>query len=416
MRDNSTISTIRKLDIDQIRADFPILHTRVYGKPLVYLDNAATTQKPLPVLQAMQDYYTGYNSNIHRGVHYLSQKATAEYELVRQKVTTFLNARHRHEVIFTRGTTEGINLVASSFGRQFLRPGDSILITAMEHHSNLVPWQLACEAQGATLKVIPMDEKGELLQEDFTRLLDETVKLVALCYVSNTLGTINPVADIIAAAHQQGIPVLVDAAQAIQHLPIDVQQLDVDFLVFSAHKMYGPTGIGILYGKEEWLEQMPPYQGGGDMIKTVSFAKTTYNDLPLKFEAGTPSIAEGIGLGAAIDYLQHLGLANVQQAEEALYAYALEQLQGIETLRFIGEASHRTASLSFLVGQAHPFDVGEILDKHGIAVRTGHHCTEPIMDFFGIPGTVRASFGVYNTTEEIDKLVTAVKKAAMLLR
>jgi cysteine desulfurase / selenocysteine lyase len=415
MPDNSTISTARKLDIAQIRADFPILQTRVYGKPLVYLDNAATTQKPQAVLQAMQDYYTGYNSNIHRGVHYLSQKATAEYELVRQKVQAFINARHRHEVIFTRGTTEGINLVASSFGRQFLRPGDSILITAMEHHSNLVPWQLCCEAQGATLKVIPINDKGELLAEEFTRLLDDTVKLVALSYVSNTLGTINPVADIIAAAHQQGIPVLVDAAQAIQHLPIDVQALDVDFLAFSAHKMYGPTGIGVLYGKEEWLEQLPPYQGGGDMIKTVRFEKTTYNDLPLKFEAGTPSIAEGIGLGAAIDYLGHLGLPNVQAAEEALYAYALDQLQALPELRFIGQASHRTASLSFLVGQVHPFDVGEILDKHGIAVRTGHHCTEPLMDFFGIPGTVRASFAVYNTPEEIDKLVAAVKKAVVLL-
>jgi cysteine desulfurase / selenocysteine lyase len=416
MRDNSTISTIRKLDIAQIRAEFPILHTKVYGKPLVYLDNAATTQKPLPVLQAMQDYYTGYNSNIHRGVHYLSQKATAEYELVRQKVVSFINARHRHEVIFTRGTTEGINLVASCFGRQFLRAGDSILISAMEHHSNIVPWQLACEAQGATLKVIPMDEKGELLREEFNRLLDESVKLVAIAYVSNTLGTINPVHDIIATAHQQGIPVLVDAAQAIQHLPLDVQDLDVDFLAFSGHKMYGPTGIGVLYGKEAWLEQLPPYMGGGDMIKTVTFEKTTYNDLPLKFEAGTPSIAEGLGLGAAVDYLTHLGLANVQHAEEALYGYALDQLQTIPELRFIGEAAHRTASISFLVGQAHPFDVGEILDKQGIVVRTGHHCTEPIMDFFQVPGTVRASFAVYNTPEEIDKLVAAVKKAVVLLR
>jgi cysteine desulfurase/selenocysteine lyase len=364
----------------------------------------------------MQDYYTGYNSNIHRGVHYLSQKATAEYELVRQKVAAFINARHRHEVIFTRGTTEGINLVASCFSRQFVRPGDSILISAMEHHSNLVPWQMACEACGAHLKVIPMDERGELLPEAFAQLLHEKVKLVALAYVSNTLGPVNPVKDIIAAAHQQGIPVLLDAAQAIQHLPIDVQELDVDFLAFSAHKMYGPTGIGVLYGKEAWLLQMPPYQGGGDMIKTVSFEKTTYNDLPLKFEAGTPSIAEGIGLGAAIDYLQHLGLHNVEQAEKALYAYALDQLQTIAELRFIGEATHRTASISFLVGNAHPFDVGEILDKHGIAVRTGHHCTEPIMDYFKIPGTVRASLAVYNTREEIDKLVTAVKKAVMLLR
>lgn len=416
MQDNSTISTARKLDIAQLRTEFPILHTRVYGKPLVYFDNAATTQKPQQVLQAMQEYYTTYNSNIHRGVHYLSQKATAEYELVRQKVAAFLNARHLHEVIFTRGTTEAINLVANCFGRQFLRPGDSVLISAMEHHSNLVPWQMACEMQGATLKVIPMDEKGELLREEFIRLLDESVRLVAIAYVSNTLGTINPVKDIIATAHSQGIPVLVDAAQAIQHLPIDVQELDVDFLAFSGHKMYGPTGIGVLYGKEKWLLQLPPYQGGGDMIKTVSFEKTIYNDLPLKFEAGTPSIAEGLGLGAAVDFLEHQGLHNVQRAEEALYAYALNQLQTIDELRFVGEATHRTASISFLVGQAHPFDVGEILDKHGIAVRTGHHCTEPIMDFFGIPGTVRASFAIYNTPEEVDKLVAAVKKAAVLLR
>ena len=414
--DNSTISTTRKLDIARIRTEFPILQTKVYGKPLVYLDNAATTQKPVQVLRAMQEYYTGYNSNIHRGVHYLSQKATAEYELVRQKVAAFINARHRHEVVFTRGTTESINLVASCFSRQFVGPGDSILISAMEHHSNIVPWQMACEQRGARLQVIPMDENGELLPEAFARLLQENVKLVAIAYVSNTLGTVNPVKDIIAAAHQQGIPVLLDAAQAIQHLPIDVQELDVDFLAFSGHKMYGPTGIGVLYGKEAWLEQMPPYQGGGDMIKTVTFEKTTYNDLPLKFEAGTPSIAEGMGLGAAIDYLQHLGLHNVEQAEKTLYAYALDQLQTIAELRFIGQASHRTASISFLVGQAHPFDVGEILDKHGIAVRTGHHCTEPIMDYFKIPGTVRASLAVYNNREEIDKLVTAVKKAVMLLR
>ena len=414
--DNSTISTTRKLDIARIRTEFPILQTKVYGKPLVYLDNAATTQKPAQVLRAMQEYYTGYNSNIHRGVHYLSQKATAEYELVRQKVAAFINARHRHEVVFTRGTTESINLVASCFSRQFVGPGDSILISAMEHHSNIVPWQMACEQRGARLQVIPMDENGELLPEAFARLLQENVKLVAIAYVSNTLGTVNPVKDIIAAAHQQGIPVLLDAAQAIQHLPIDVQELDVDFLAFSGHKMYGPTGIGVLYGKEAWLEQMPPYQGGGDMIKTVTFEKTTYNDLPLKFEAGTPSIAEGMGLGAAIDYLQHLGLHNVEQAEKTLYAYALDQLQTIAELRFIGQASHRTASISFLVGQAHPFDVGEILDKHGIAVRTGHHCTEPIMDYFKIPGTVRASLAVYNNREEIDKLVTAVKKAVMLLR
>jgi cysteine desulfurase / selenocysteine lyase len=415
MSGNSTISTSRKLDIAAIREDFPILQQTIYGKPLVYLDNAATTQKPLSVIQAMTDYYTGYNSNIHRGVHYLSQKATAEYEIVRKKVQRFLNARHLHEIIFTRGTTEGINLVASCFSRKFLKAGDSVIISAMEHHSNIVPWQMACEEREAELKVIPMNEKGELLMEEFERMLDERVKIISVSYVSNTLGTINPIKEIIALAHRHGIPVLVDAAQAVQHLPIDLQELDADFLVFSGHKLYGPTGIGVLFGKEEWLHQFPPYQGGGDMIKTVTFKKTTYNDLPLKFEAGTPAIAEGIGLGAAIDYVEHLGAHNIHDTESQLFAYAVEQLRTIDELRFIGEAETRTASISFLVGQAHPFDVGEILDKHGIAVRTGHHCTEPIMDFFGIPGTVRASFAVYNTTEEIDKLVEAVKKAVRML-
>jgi cysteine desulfurase / selenocysteine lyase len=415
MSGNSTISTSRKLDIAAIREDFPILQQTIYGKPLVYLDNAATTQKPLSVIQAMTDYYTGYNSNIHRGVHYLSQKATAEYEIVRKKVQRFLNARHLHEIIFTRGTTEGINLVASCFSRKFLKAGDSVIISAMEHHSNIVPWQMACEEREAELKVIPMNEKGELLMEEFERMLDERVKIISVSYVSNTLGTVNPIMEIIALAHRHGIPVLVDAAQAVQHLPIDLQELDADFLVFSGHKLYGPTGIGVLFGKEEWLHQFPPYQGGGDMIKTVTFKKTTYNDLPLKFEAGTPAIAEGIGLGAAIDYVEHLGAHNIHDTESQLFAYAVEQLRTIDELRFIGEAETRTASISFLVGQAHPFDVGEILDKHGIAVRTGHHCTEPIMDFFGIPGTVRASFAVYNTTEEIDKLVEAVKKAVRML-
>lgn len=415
MTGNSTISTSRKLDIAGIRAEFPILRQTVYGNPLVYLDNAATTQKPASVITAMTDYYTGYNSNIHRGVHYLSQKATSEYEIVRKKVQGFIKARHLHEIIFTRGTTEGINLVASCFGRRFLKTGDSVMISAMEHHSNIVPWQMACEEREANLKVIPFNEKGELLMEEFEQLLDDSVKIISVSYVSNTLGTVNPVKEIISIAHQHGIPVLVDAAQAVQHLPIDVQELDADFLAFSGHKMYGPTGIGVLYGKEEWLDQLPPYQGGGDMIKTVTFEKTTYNDLPLKFEAGTPSIAEGIGLGAAIDFLEHLGLPNIQETEAQLFSYALDRLQTIEGIRFIGEAENQAASISFLVGKIHPYDLGEILDKQGIAVRTGHHCTEPIMDFYGIPGTVRASFAVYNTTEEIDKLVAGVKKAAMML-
>ncbi|MCC9138152.1 aminotransferase class V-fold PLP-dependent enzyme [Pontibacter silvestris] len=415
MSGNSTISTARKLDIERLRSEFPILQTTVYGKPLVYLDNAATTQKPASVIKVMNDYYTEYNSNIHRGVHYLSQKATAEYEIVRKKVQNFINAKHLHEVIFTRGTTESINLVASCFGRKFLKEGDSVMITAMEHHSNIVPWQMACEEHGAKLKVIPINDKGELLMDEFEQLLDETVKLISVTYVSNTLGTVNPVKKIIEAAHKQGVAVLVDAAQAIQHIPVDVQELDADFVAFSGHKMYGPTGVGILYGKEEWLNQMPPYQGGGDMIKTVTFEKTTYNDLPLKFEAGTPSIAEGMGLGAAIDYMEHLGVHNIAEAEGQLFSYAIDALQEIDEIRFIGEATERAASISFLVGKAHPFDVGEILDKYGIAVRTGHHCTEPIMNFFGIPGTVRASLSFYNTTEEIDKLVTAVKKAVTML-
>lgn len=415
MSANLNLETSTQLDIQKIRTDFPLLHTQVYGKPLVYLDNAATTQKPKLVLDSIQDYYTQYNSNVHRGVHYLSQKATSAYEEARKKVTAFINAKHTHEVIFTRGTTDGINLVASSFGRKFLKEGDTILISAIEHHSNIVPWQMICEERGATVKVIPVNEKGELILEALDELLDERIKLVAVTYISNTLGTINPIKEIVTRAHQHNIPVLVDAAQAAPHLPLDVQELDVDFLAISAHKMYGPTGIGALYGKEDWLNQMPPYQGGGDMIKSVSFKKTTYNELPLKFEAGTPSIAEGIAFGAAVDYLQELGIQNIQETESQLYAYAVDALQTIDELRFIGEAHNRAASISFLVGDAHPFDIGEILDKQGIAVRTGHHCTEPIMQYFNIPGTVRASIAVYNTTEEIDKLVAGVKKAVTLL-
>jgi cysteine desulfurase/selenocysteine lyase len=415
MSANSILETGTQLDIQKIRADFPILQTQVYGKPLVYLDNAATTQKPKQVLDSIQEYYTQYNSNVHRGVHYLSQKATTAYEETRKKATAFINAKHNHEVIFTRGTTDGINLVASSFGRKFLNAGDSIVISAIEHHSNIVPWQMICEERGASIKVIPVNEKGELVLETLDELLDDKVKLVALTYISNTLGTINPVKEVIARAHQQNIPVLVDAAQAAPHLPLDVQDLDVDFMAFSAHKMYGPTGFGALYGKEDWLNQMPPYQGGGDMIKSVSFQKTTYNVLPLKFEAGTPSIAEAIAFGAAIDYIQEIGIANIQETESQLYAYAVDALRTIDEIRFIGEARNRAASISFLVGDAHPFDIGEILDKQGIAVRTGHHCTEPIMQYFNIPGTVRASIAVYNTKEEIDKLVIGIKKAITLL-
>jgi cysteine desulfurase/selenocysteine lyase len=361
-----------RLDIARIRKDFPILGQTVFGHPLVYLDNAATTQKPVSVLKAMDDYYTTINSNVHRGVHHLSQLATDAYEDGRRKVAEYINARHTHEVIFTRGTTESINLVAASFGKKFLKEGDSML---------------------------------------------EGVKLVAFNYVSNALGTINPVMILIAAAHARGIPVLLDAAQAVQHMEVDVQQLDVDFLAFSSHKLYGPTGFGILYGKEEWLNQLPPYQGGGEMIKTVSFEKTTYNDLPYKFEAGTPDMAGSVGLGAAIDYVRELGIQNIQRAEHELMEYALGMLGDIGGLRFIGrtDASRRAGVISFLVGNIHPFDLGELLDKQGIAVRTGHHCAQPVMDRYCIPGTVRASMAVYTSREDIDRLAAGIKKAAKML-
>ncbi|SKA30231.1 cysteine desulfurase / selenocysteine lyase [Chitinophaga eiseniae] len=404
------------LDVKQIRKDFPILQELVHGKPLVYLDNGATTQKPLTVIETEARYYEEYNSNVHRGVHHLSQEATNAYEKAREIVAGFINAAHTHEVIFTKGTTDGINLVANTMGRRFLKKGDSVIISAMEHHSNIVPWQIACEESGATLKVIPINEKGELKMDAFTTLLDDTVKMVAVTYVSNTMGTINPVEDIIAQAHARNIPVLLDAAQAIQHMTIDVQALQVDFLVFSGHKIYGPTGIGVLYGTTEWLNKLPPYQGGGDMIKTVTFAKTIYNELPYKFEAGTPHIAGAIGLGAAIRYLQQTGTDKIQQWEEQLQAYALEQLRQIDGIRFIGDAARRSGAISFLVHDIHPFDLGELLDQQGIAVRTGHHCCEPLMDEFKIPGTVRASLTFYNTKEDIDKLVAGIKRAVSMLR
>jgi cysteine desulfurase / selenocysteine lyase len=413
--DNDIITKAATLDVEKIRKDFPILKEKVWGHPLVYLDNAATTQKPEVVIKTLDKYYREYNANVHRGVHFLSQKGTDAFEAVRRIVQAYINAKHEHEVIFTKGTTESINLVASSFGKRFVRPGDSIIISAMEHHSNIIPWQIMCEDRGAKLKVIPMNDKGELIMEEYDKLLDETVKLVAVSFVSNTLGTVNPIKQIIDRAHAKDIPVLADAAQAIQHIGIDVQYLDVDFLVFSGHKMYGPTGVGGLYGKEKWLNEMPPYQGGGEMIKSVSFEKSTYNVLPFKFEAGTPNVADVIGLGVAIDYINEIGLDNIRETEQQLIKYAVEQLKAIDEFRFIGEAKERAASISFLIGNAHPFDVGEILDKQGIAVRTGHHCTEPIMNFFKIPGTVRASFAFYNTKEEVDKLVKGIKKAVTLL-
>ena len=412
---NSEQITDIALDIEKIRKDFPILQAKVYGKPLIYLDNAATTQKPRAVLQSLENYYTQYNSNVHRGVHFLSQQATEAYEEARKKIADYINAHYEHEIIFTKGTTNGINLVASSFGRKFLKEGDEVLISAMEHHSNIVPWQLICEEKGAILKVIPIDEQGELKMDAFDELLTGKVKIVAVTYVSNSLGTINPVHEIIQKAHALNIPVLIDGAQAIQHIPIDIQQLDADFLAFSGHKIYGPTGVGVLYGKEKWLNELPPYEGGGDMIKNVTFAKTTYNELTFKFEAGTPDISGGIALGAAIDYIQHIGVAAIQQAEEEVVAYAYDRLSAIPSLRFVGDAKHRSGAISFLVGNIHPYDLGEILDKQSIAVRTGHHCTQPLMDFFHIPGTVRASFAFYNTKAEVDELVKGIEKAKRML-
>lgn len=412
---NNNSSSVQALDVEKIRLDFPILQTSVYGKPLVYFDNAATTQKPTQVLNVLEEYYTKYNSNVHRGVHLLSQQATEAYEIARKKIAGFLNAAHEHEVIFTKGTTNSINLVAYSFAKQFLKAGDEVLISAMEHHSNIVPWQIVCEDKNAQLKVIPITDKGELELDSLNKLLTPKVKIVALTYVSNSLGTVNPVRDIIAKSHALNIPVLLDGAQAVQHMKLDVQELDVDFLVFSGHKMYGPTGVGVLYGKEKWLNALPPFEGGGDMIKSVSFKKTTYNELPFKFEAGTPDISGAIALGAAVDYLNDVGLAAIRHYEEELIAYAYDKMAQISDLRFIGDASHRAGAISFLVGSIHPFDLGEILDKQSIAVRTGHHCTQPLMDRLGIPGTVRASFSFYNTRAEVDQLIKGIETAVRML-
>lgn len=402
-------------DIHSIRNDFPILKSMVNGKPLVYLDNGASTQKPQLVIDAINHYYSSQNSNVHRGVHYLSQIATDAYEVTRRKLKAFINSKEEHEIILTKGTTDSINLVASSFGSAFINEGDEVLISAMEHHSNIVPWQMLCESKKANLKVVPINDAGELDMDAYGKLLNERVKIVSITYVSNTLGTINPVKEIVRLAHAQNIPVLLDAAQAVQHIPIDVQALDVDFLAFSGHKMYGPTGVGVLYGKEKWLNAMPPYQGGGDMIKDVSFEKTTYNDLPFKFEAGTPNIEAGVALAFAIDYINSIGLDKIGQYEHELLAYATDELLDINGLRVIGTAKQKSSVISFVVGKIHPYDIGVILDKLGIAVRTGHHCTQPLMALYGIPGTVRASIGLYNTKEEIDTLVKGVKKAVTML-
>jgi len=402
-------------DVAKVRADFPILNQQVNGHPLVYLDNAATTQKPQAVIDALVNYYTHDNSNVHRGAHTLSDRATAKFEAARKKVADFINANHARQIIWTRGTTESINLVAASWGGTNLQAGDKILVSALEHHSDIVPWQMVAEKTGANVIPIPVDETGTIDLTAYSALLDERVKMVAVNHVSNALGTINPVSDIISEAHAVGAKVLIDGAQAIAHWPVDVQAMDCDFYVFSAHKLFGPTGIGVLYGRLELLEHMPPYQGGGEMIETVSFSGTTYNQLPYKFEAGTPDIAGAIGLGAAIDYLQSLDRQALAAHEDALLAYATKKALNVPGLKIIGKAKAKTAVLGFVIDGTHPSDIGMLLDQQGIAVRTGHHCAQPLMQQFGIPGTVRASFSIYNNFEDIDRLFTALEKVRQLL-
>lgn len=401
-----------QIDINKIRADFPILSTQIYGKPLVYLDNGATTQKPRCVIDRISEVYETVNANIHRGVHHLSQEATDMTENARKIIQKFIHAKHSHEIIFTKGTTESINLAASSFCKRYCKEGDEIILSAMEHHSNIVPWQLQEDIAGIKLKVIPINEKGELILEELDKLISPKTKLIAVTHVSNVLGTINPVEDIIAMAHSHGIPVLLDAAQSVQHIGVDVQKLDVDFLVFSGHKIYGPTGTGILYGKENLLNELPPYQGGGEMIGQVSFEKTTFNELPFKFEAGTPNYADFIAFGTAIEYISSIGLDSIKTYEDNLLSYATAELQKIEGMRIYGTSRHKSSVISFLVKDIHHYDMGMLLDKMGIAVRTGHHCAEPLMHALGIEGTVRASFAFYNTREEIDRLVSGVKRVA----
>ncbi|MES2545274.1 MAG: cysteine desulfurase [Bacteroidota bacterium] len=401
-------------DVQKIRAQFPILSQKVNGKPLVYFDNGATSQKPQVVIDAIAQYYKEINANIHRGVHTLSQLATDAYEHSRNTIQNHINAKFAHEIIFTSGTTHGINAVANGFA-SILKSGDEVLVSALEHHSNIVPWQMLCEKTGATLKVIPMNEKGELIMSEYDQLLSHNTKLVAVNHISNALGTINPIKYMIDKAHGFGAAILIDGAQAVPHLKPDVQELDCDFYVFSGHKMCGPTGTGILYGKEAWLNKLPPYQGGGEMIKEVSFEKTTYADLPHKFEAGTPNIAGGIVLGTAIDYMNAVGFQNIQKQEKELLAYGTQRLLEIEGLKIYGTSNEKTSVISFNIEGIHPYDIGTIIDKLGIAVRTGHHCAQPIMGFFNIPGTIRASFSFYNTKEEIDIFVEAVKKAQLML-
>ena len=399
-----------KFDVARVRQDFPILSRKIHGKPLVYLDNGATSQKPQCVIDAIDHYYRAENSNIHRGVHHLSEQATAAYEAARGKLRGFINAGSDRQIIFVRGTTEAINLVAQSYGRSFLKAGDEIIVSAMEHHSNIVPWQMLCEQVGAKLRVIPINHDGEIVMEEYQRLLNDRTKFVSVTHVSNALGTVVPVKEIIALAHERGVPVMLDGAQAVPHLKIDVQDLDCDFYAFSGHKMFGPTGVGVLYGRTELLEKMPPYQGGGDMISLVTFEKTHYNVLPYKFEAGTPNIADGIALGAAVDYLRALDWPAVVAHEDALLHYATEALGQIPALRIIGTAKEKAGVLSFIFDHVHAHDVGTILDQEGVAVRAGHHCAMPVMQRFGVPATARASFALYNTTEEIDVLVRAIER------
>jgi cysteine desulfurase/selenocysteine lyase len=398
------------LDVTRLRAEFPILATTVRGRPLVYLDNAATSQKPRAVIDALRGYYQTQNANVHRGVYALSEQATAAYEAVREKARVFMNARAEQEIVFVRGTTEAVNLVASSWGRTNLRSGDEVLVSAMEHHSNIVPWQLVCEATGAKIRVIPMNQRGELELDQYERLLEGPVKLVAVAHISNSLGTVNPVAKMTRLAHEHGAVVLVDGAQGAPHIPIDVQELDADFYTVSGHKMYGPTGFGVLYGRERLLDAMPPYQGGGDMIKAVTFARTTYADPPARFEAGTPHIAGGIGFGAAIDWLAGLDRGAASAHEQELVEYSTNRLLEISGVRVIGTAAHKAAVVSFVMDGVHAHDVGTIVDQEGVAIRTGHHCAQPVMDFFGVPATARASFACYNTREEVDVLVAALQK------
>lgn len=401
-------------NVEEIRADFPILARTVYGKPLVYLDNGATTQKPRCVVDAITDEYYSVNANVHRGVHFLSQQATELHEASRETVRRFINARSTNEIVFTRGTTESINLLASSFGEAFLGEGDEVIVSTMEHHSNIVPWQLLQMRKGIKLRVIPINDCGELLLNEYERLFTERTRIVCVTHVSNVLGTVNPVKDMIATAHAHGVPVLVDGAQSIPHMPVDVQALDADFYVFSGHKVYGPTGVGVLYGKEEWLDKLPPYQGGGEMIQHVSFERTTFNELPFKFEAGTPDYIGTTGLARALDYVTTLGMDRIAAYEHDLTEYATRRLKGIPGMRIFGEAAEKGSVISFLVGDIHHFDMGTLLDRLGIAVRTGHHCAQPLMQRLGIEGTVRASFALYNTKEEIDALVAGVERVSRM--